>query len=317
MPNINRRKFLANSALGAAGAMLGHTLAGCTNAGQVKAGVNRFGAEPAGKQAFDIMAEVMKYRKIDAHAHIWDPDSGVPESQIELADKLKIEKLFISAPVTRGLAPPDEIRKANDVILKVVKKYPDRFIGQMTLNPAFPKESLEEIKRCTDQGMVGLKVYTQVKFNSPLFFPIIEKFIDLKMIILMHVGIGKSRIKFDKREPENVSIPEYFVDVAKRYPEGMFQFAHIGGGIDWEDGIKALQDSPNVYVDTSGSNNEANMVDFALKYLGEDRILFGCDNSFYQAVGHVLASNLTEAQKQKLFFGNYNNILKKSGHHVN
>lgn len=311
MSIINRRKFLANSALSAAGVMLGRTLGGCAPAAARKAPGSK-----TGKTAFHLMEEVMKYRKLDAHAHVWDPDNGAPESQIVMADKLRIEKIFISAPIMRGPGTPEEFRKANDGILKTVKRYPDRFIGQMTLNPSYGKESLAEINRCIDQGMVGLKVYNQVKINSPLFYPIIEKFIDLKMIILMHVGIGKARIQYNSREPKGVSIPEDFVEIARRYPEAMFQFAHIGGGIDWEDGIKALKNSPNVYVDTSGSNNEANMVDFALQYLGEDRLLFGCDNSFYQGVGHVLSSNLNEAQKKKLFFENYNNILKKSGRNV-
>ncbi|MGV3504507.1 MAG: amidohydrolase family protein [Adhaeribacter sp.] len=313
---INRRKFIANSALSAAGLLAGSKLAGCAANTSAPAGQNQSAIPQTKTSSFHIMEEVMKYRKIDAHAHIWDADHGAPEMQIELADRLNMEKLFISAPVTRGPAPQEEIRKANDTVLKAVKMFPDRFVGQMTLNVRHQKESLEEIKRCIGEGMVGLKLYTQVKLNDPLFYPIVEKFIDLKMVILMHVGIGKARVKFNPREPENVSIPEYFVDMAKRYPEAMFQLAHIGGGIDWEDACKALQHSPNVYVDTSGSNNEASMVDFAIKYLGEDRLLFGCDNSFYQAIGHVLASNLTEKQKHKLFFENYNNILRKSGHHV-
>lgn len=302
---------MLNSAFTAAGAVLGSAAGGCAPAAAVRPASNS-----AGRQAYNLMEEVMKYRKIDAHAHVWDAGNGVPESQLELADKLRIEKLFISAPVMKGPNTPPEFRKANDVVLKTMKRYPDRFIAQMTLNPNFPKEAMEEINRCIGEGMVGLKVYNQVKINSPLFYPVIEKFIDLKMIILMHVGIGKARIQYNSREPQGVSIPEDFVDIAKRYPEAMFQFAHIGGGIDWEDGIKALKHSPNVYVDTSGSNNEANMVDFALEYLGEDRLLFGCDNSFYQGVGHVLASNLTEAQKHKVFFENYNNILKKAGRNV-
>ncbi|MNL47199.1 hypothetical protein D3C87_1699720 [compost metagenome] len=58
------------------------------------------------------------------------------------------------------------------------------------------------------------------------------------------------------------------------------------------------------------------MIDFALQELGEDRLLFGSDNCYYQSVGKVLASNLTEVQRKKLFFDNFNNILKKGGNHV-
>jgi predicted TIM-barrel fold metal-dependent hydrolase len=58
------------------------------------------------------------------------------------------------------------------------------------------------------------------------------------------------------------------------------------------------------------------MVDFAVKQLGEDRVFFGSDNCYYQSVGKILASDLTEAQKRKVFFGNYNAILAKSGNSI-
>ena len=271
--------------------------------------------EPKG--AFDIMEEVRKYKKIDAHAHVALTRNPSPEWELDFAERLNITKLIASKPVNRYLeATPEEFRACNDRVMECMRQAPDRIIGQMTLNPQFQKESLEEIDRCMDLGMYGLKVYSHVKINHPLFYPIIERFIDLKMIILMHVGIGKSRIVFSPKEVRSTSIPEDFVDVARRYPEAMFQFAHLAGGEDWEDACKALKHSPNVYVDISGSNNDANIIDFALEYLGEDRILFGCDNSFYQGVGHVLAANLTESQREKIYFGNYNRILKKSGRNV-
>ncbi|MEP6595603.1 MAG: amidohydrolase family protein [Ginsengibacter sp.] len=306
---FNRRKFVANTVASAAGLLLGTNLAESYASENPVKYLNNTNRE-------DLMKEVMKYRKIDSHAHVYfSPDS--PGTQIDFADRLGIKTLIISRPMepgSKGL--PQEFRKCNDLVLKCVKQHPDRFIGQMTLNPAYPKESQEEIKRCVDNGMVGSKFYNHVKINDPLFYPIIEKFITLKMILLMHTPIGKSRVKLNTEEPPNISLPEDFVGIAKKYPEAMFQFAHIGGGIDWEDACKALAYSPNVFVDVSGSNNEATMIDFALRYVGEDRLLFGCDNSFYQGVGHVLADDLTELQRKKIFFENYNTILKKSGKNV-
>jgi predicted TIM-barrel fold metal-dependent hydrolase len=306
---INRRKFFKDSAFSAAGVMLGSKMAALLpeNVPEIKYS--------------SIMNEVMKYRKIDAHEHVAIGSSN--EFIIDFADRLGIEKLVVSKPSSeqdREKATPEEFRKCNDIVLGAMKQYPDRFMGMVIVNPYFAKESLEEIKRCTDNGMVALKVHNQVKINDPLFYPIIEKFIDLKMIILMHasssIGFGGQRIKYGNIQP-NGSIPEDFIEAAKRYPEAMFQFAHTGGGGDWEYECKMLKDFPNIYVDTSGSNNEGNMIDFALKYLGEDRLFFGTDGSYYQGVGDIIASNLTDAQKKKIFFENFNNILKKSGNHVN
>ena len=306
---IKRREFFKDTVLSTAGIVLGSNLT------ELSPGKNM------SSSSFDIMKEVMKYRKIDAHEHTGI--SGSIEDQIDYADRLGIEKLVISKPVTRGTkeeATPEMFRNNNDLVLKAIKQFPDRYLGQVTLNPFYLKESIEEIKRCIDQGMVGLKVYNQVRINDPLFYPIIEKFIDLKMIILMHsfyaIGVGGVRTKYGNTQP-NVSLPENFIDAAKRYPEAMFQYAHTGGGGDWEYACKAIKDYPNIYIDTSGSNNEWNMVDFALKYVGEDRLLFGTDGSYYQGVGAILSSKLSDAQREKIFFENYNNILRKSGNHVN
>ena len=304
---MNRRKFIAGTALSSASLVLASAVSGCSRS-----------REP-GMSAFNIMSEVMKYRKIDAHEHV-DLYEGGPEVQIDFADRLGIEKLVVSKPVTTQTGTPDEFREANDHVLKAMKLYPDRIMGQVTLNPQYIKESIEEIKRCVEQGMVGIKVYYQVKINDPLFYPIIEKSIDLKMLILMHancqLGMAGYRMKYDTHLNPNTSLPEDFVDAAKRYPEAMFQYAHTGGGGDWEYACKSFRDYPNIYVDTSGSNNEGNMIDFALEYLGEDRLFFGTDSSYYQGVGDILASELTEAQRKKIFFENYNTILRKGGRDV-
>jgi len=306
---INRRKFFRNTAFSTAGIIIGGNLGELSAKGY------------AVLDPYDLMKEVMKYRKIDAHEHVGLNGNNI-EAQIDFADRLGIEKLAISKPVTQGSAKdatPEALRKSNDIILEAMKLYPDRYIGMVYVNPLYGKESLEEIKRCIDLGMVGLKVYHQVKINSPLFYPIIEKFIDLKMIILMHafcgLGIGGERTKYGNIQP-NASIPEDFVEAARMYPEAMFQYAHTGGGGDWEYACKTMKDYPNIFVDTSGSNNSGNMINYVLRYLGEDRMFFGTDNSYYQGVGTILASHLNEVQKKKIFFENYNNILRKSGNHV-
>ncbi|MBI5009812.1 MAG: amidohydrolase, partial [Bacteroidia bacterium] len=72
----------------------------------------------------------------------------------------------------------------------------------------------------------------------------------------------------------------------------------------------------NIYIDTSGSNNEGTMVDYTLDYFGEDRIFFGTDGSYYQGVGTILSSKLNDTQKRKIFFENFNEILRKSGNNI-
>ena len=313
---INRRKFVTGTALSAAGILMSDRVIGMHNGGNTSdVSFNELVASN-----YNLMKDVMKYRKLDSHVHAHLFDGG-PEGNIAMADRLGIEKMFVSRPAYSGEGTPVEIRSYNNLMHDCMKQYPDRLIGQLTVNVIYQKESLEEIKRCIDLGMVGLKVYTQVKINDPLFYPIIEKMIDLKMIIHMHancqLGVGGYRKKYDTGIRPNTSIPEDFVDISIKYPEAMFQYAHIGMGSDWEYACKLFSKYNNIFVDTSGSNNAENMVDFAVSQLGEDRVFFGTDNCYYQSVGKILASNLTEIQKKKVFFDNYNEILRKSGRNVN
>src|SRR5437879_5282377 len=79
---------------------------------------------------------------------------------------------------------------------------------------------------------------------------------------------------------------------------------HIGGGGDWEHMCKTLRDCPSVYIDTSGSVTDEGMIDFALRYLGPERLLFATDLNFESGVGKILAADLTERQRRMIFFEN-------------
>ena len=309
--SIDRRNFCKDTLASTAGTVLGGSW------------LSSYPMEGVAASRYQVMQDVMRYRKLDAHAHV-GLSPGDVEEQLDVADRLGIMRMCVSKPVTNfsGTEPegPDEVRKCNDVVIQAVRKHPDRYFGFFTLNPVYRKESLEEIKRCVDQGLIGYKGYTQVKINDPLYYPLIERFIELKMLIMMHafcqLGVGGYRMKYDIGKYPHTSVPEDFADIAGRYPEAIFQFAHIAGGGDWEYECKVLKDHPNVYVDTAGSNNEENVIDFALEHLGEDRLFFGTDGSYYQGVGKILASNASESQKKKIFHDNYSNVMKRLGKDV-
>lgn len=313
---MNRRSFVKNTAASVSGIIMSSGFGVQSALAQTKKS-----AGTSSQKRYDVMKEALKFRKLDAHAHA-HLGKDVTHLDFEFMNRFNIERSSMSNPLAVGPTDPAAFRLHNDQVYDAMKKYPGRMIGMVTVNPQYKKESLDEIKRNIDRGFVGYKGYYQVKINDPLYYPIIEKMIDLKMIMLMHaeatLGTGGYRMKYDKKRMPNTSVPEDFVDIAKRYPEAMFQYAHIGGGPDWEYACKVLKHSPNVWVDTSGTNNEENMIDFAVKQLGEDRLLYATDlhNSYYQGIGKILCAELTDKQREKIFFHNYNNILKKSGNNV-
>lgn len=265
-----------------------------------------------------LFEKSLQFRKIDSHNHVY-LNGGTPEKVVESMNRMGIERVAVSIP--EGVTP-EEFRNSNDKVLKAMKQFPDRIMGQCYINPAFLKEALKEIDRCLDSGMIQLgELYTLYKINDPVYFPIVEKCIEKKIPLMTHarcdLGLWRPGYSHVCEAPPATSIADDFADLSKRYPEAMIIHAHIGGGGDWEYMCKRLRSAPGVYVDTSGSVTDEGMIDFALKSLGEDRLLFASDMNYETAVGKIMAANLTDNQRKKIFFDNYNSLLKKAGRHVN
>lgn len=295
MLTMDRRHFIASAGLLSAGAALP--------------------AFPAAKP-YDVLADVHRYRKMDCHNHIFPPHTA--RRIIEQADKLQIEKLAVSCPLTKpeaAIATPDAVREANNLILSAMKEYPGRLLGQCFVNPYYGREALEEMTRCIDAGMIGLgEIYTQVRITDPRYFPIIEKCIELKVPLLSHAG----DVRKDWRNPTRpgASTADDFVEIGQRYPEALIIYGHIGGGGDWEYVCKTLRHAPTIYADTSGSVTDEGLVDFAVRCLGVRRLLFATDLNFETGIGKVLAAKLTEAERRQIFFENFNGLLRKRGNDV-
>jgi predicted TIM-barrel fold metal-dependent hydrolase len=101
------------------------------------------------------------------------------------------------------------------------------------------------------------------------------------------------------------------VRAARLYPEAMLIEAHIGGGGDWEWAIRQLRAAPSVYLDTSGSVIDEGMIEMAVRELGADRLLFGTDMTMEGGVGKVLGADLTEEQREQIYWRNMKAILDR------
>ena len=307
---LNRRKFLGASGLTLLGASMSGILCNVPSKDAVE---NNPGTlQPDGWKK--IFTEAIKYPKMDAHNHIW---AGSDAGQVdESCARLGITKAACSIPGGKTVA---EIRANNDTIIKAMKSHPKRIMGQCYINPIFKKEALDEIDRCVDNGMVMLgELYDAVKINDPLYFPVVERCIKHKIPMMLHgvTTLGNWRAGYLPTNPPNSSVPEDFVDIGKRYPEAMIICGHIGGGGNWEYMCRVLKDAPSIFLDTSGSVSDEGMIDMAVEYLGADRLLFATDMNYETGVGKIMWANLDEAGRKKIFFENFNNLLRKAGNHA-
>jgi predicted TIM-barrel fold metal-dependent hydrolase len=237
---------------------------------------------------------------IDAHTcwHTYEM-KGIRLSEKEFVsalDRFGIDKAMVCTPF---FLLTDYVL-GNDRTLKLMKKYPDRILGFATLNPLFEKETISELERCVREGMKGIKLHcdlSQVPYDNPLTFPVVEKAVEFDIPLFLHTG------------EDSISQTQY---LARKYPEATFILAHIGNTA-WHQMCDFARDQKNVVLCLSGGIFERDFLRKAVAEAGDDRVVFGSDFVFINPaanLGIVNSSGLSRKSKEKILGENIRRILK-------
>ncbi len=244
---------------------------------------------------------------IDIHVHILEPWNQPKHARrlLDLADRFGIDKMciFLGKDLKR-YKNAREVRETNDLALDMMRRYPDRFIGFCFLNPRAGKKCLEELNRCIEAGMRGIKLWTECACDNPLVFPIVERAIKFNVPILQHTW------KITGGQDADHSDPDQFVRLARRYPEARLVLGHTGG--NWAYGLRAVRHLPNVWTDTAGGNAFDGLVELACREVGPHRVLFGSDvpvRSFASAMAKVDGAEISASTRRMILGENARRLL--------
>ncbi|MBI3861730.1 MAG: amidohydrolase family protein [Planctomycetia bacterium] len=111
---------------------------------------------------------------------------------------------------------------------------------------------------------------------------------------------------------EQNSLAADFVPWADEFPEVRLILAHIGCGWDGDlsHQVRAIQASRhgNVYADTSSARSIVpGLIEWAVREVGDDRVLFGTDTPLYHAAmqrARIDEADLSDESKRKILRGN-------------
>ncbi|MCA9097526.1 MAG: amidohydrolase family protein, partial [Planctomycetaceae bacterium] len=174
------------------------------------------------------------------------------------------------------------------------------------VNPKHTEASLAEIDRCIANGpMVGIKLWVAMRCNNPALDPIVKRAVELDALVFQHTWY-----KSQGNLPGE-STPEELAELAARHPTAKIICGHTGS--DWERGIRAIRNSPNVSVDLGGNDPTAGFVEMALRELGPERILYGSDvpgRSFATQLGKVYGARIPEADRRLILGDNLKRLLR-------
>ena len=222
---------------------------------------------------------------IDVHAHFLHDRTPRADWRERNASRLRAgERVGITVHVASilgswGRTSPtyfssvNDLRYANDFLLAYQRDHPGRVRGYVTVNPNYTAESLAEIRRCLDAGMIGIKLAASRRADDPLLDPICQSAAERGVPVLHHIWQQRRR----DYPGQEASDARELAELARRHPTVPFLLAHIGGGGDWLHSLPVIRDLPNVLVDLSGSGVDGGMLEACITAVGVERLLWGCD----------------------------------------
>jgi len=248
----------------------------------------------------------------DAHTHLAGLPGKTPEERLErlleCASRLNITRVCVFMGTRWQYDPtPEEMKEANQEVRRAVERFPKQAFGFVYLNPNHLDASLDELRRHVKDGpMVGVKLWVARRCCDSALDPIVTFAHDCRAVILQHTWIKTTGNLPGESTPQDLAC------LAQRHPETVFIAAHSGGG-NWETGLPALRDLPNVYAELSGSDPTAGFTEMAVRLLGANRVIFGSDapgRSFATQLGKVLGTSLDDDTKRLILWSNLQNILE-------
>lgn len=230
---------------------------------------------------------------------------------IELA---KFERLCFFPHVGIGTTSDTNFEKAvrshPEMVLKPLERWPDLLLGMIQLNANDVRGSLDALNRWLRDGpMLGVYFASggpgALACTHPNFIPLVERIAELKGVIMQHTWF----ITGGKTGP-GMSTPSELAELAAKFPDQQFVSAHAGG--EWERGIRAVQDSPNVLIETSGFDATAGFIEMGVRELGAERIIFGShlpSRSLGTELGKIVGAEISEKEKTLILGENYRQLL--------
>lgn len=237
------------------------------------------------------------------------------ERSLSAFRKARFEKACLFPHVGIGTTSDSELeeqlKKRPELVLRPFERWPKLLLGMIQLNPNDVRGSLDALNRWLRDGPM-LGVYfpgggpAAMTCTHPNLHPLIERIYELKGVIMQHTWF-----KTGGKQGNGESTPSELAELARRFPEQKFLCAHAGG--EWEKGIRAVRDQPNILVETSGFDATAGFIEMAVRELGADRIVFGShlpSRSLGTELGKVIGAEISEPAKKKILGENYRKLLQ-------
>jgi uncharacterized protein len=221
---------------------------------------------------------------------------------VAVMDLLNIEVIA----VTSTLACYNDCPRGNAEVDEVLRQFPGRFLGYVTVNPNPPGQALEQLDR-------------YAKFHTP---PLIKLHPDLHKYpvhgadyrpVWDYANQTHALVLVHTWDSDPNCGPLLLRPVAQGFPNARILLGHAG--VTWRgymQSLEVVQQTHNTYLDIAGSQSHRNILEHCVSTVGHARILFGSDMPFLEAavsLGRVLTARIPDDAKREILRENFLRLL--------
>lgn len=259
--------------------------------------------------------------KIDFHYHYALVENYV-ENLLRDMDKAGVDMTLLMGGPEEAFWEFKNCRFAgNERVLDAVRKYPDRLIGNVYIDPR-SQDAVDTFEKYMEAGFKAVKMFPPVGFypDDEKFFPLYEKIEEYSVPVLFHTG--QTNIKIISSEPgkrmatnSKYANPMNVDMISRLFPGIPFVMAHMGYP-HYVEAWSVAHANTNVYLDISGSGPWTDGIPLVYNALGGqnfipidfNRVLWGSDNCMSEtesiARAEVYLSQIgCSSKEKKLVFG--------------
>ena len=235
---------------------------------------------------------------IDAHAHT-EPGLGIATIKNSADDLVcELDTLGIRAAVFSSIPGIfGNPRYGNEAAIAGQRAYPGRLYGYMVIQPVAPEIALAEMDFAYAGGLRAMKLYSSssvagLPYNHPHYDPIFARADEWELPVLLHTW---GRGDLDPLEPA----------IAK-YKKIRWLLAHTGSA-DMDRYVGLARKYPQVNLELCFSACPRGLVEYLVREVGADRVVWGSDQMFFAAahqLGRVVFAKISYADKCRILGGN-------------
>jgi aminocarboxymuconate-semialdehyde decarboxylase len=258
--------------------------------------------------------------------------------------KIDLRVLSLSTPsvyLWDAVAQVQVTRDINDALARICRQHPDRFAGLASLPLKNVEASLAELDRAVNElGMKGVAIGSNIDgaaLDEPRFEPLWARIDALRLPVFEHPMFPDTTNLGDYELPLRVGLifdttlvatRLIYSGIFERYPNFPYIMAHTGGALlmileRLDNGYRLFPDcrkhisrlpseyAARLFYDTTAFGQSA--LEFALKAVGPNQILFGTDDPFIDAdTSHVDRLSLPDLDRAAIMGGNAQRLLARA-----